>query len=188
MKIVALVGMAGSGKSIAAEVFKKHDYQYVRFGQAVLDEVMRRKLPINEANERLVREEMRADGGMGIMAERLIPTFDRLKKQNNVIADGLYSWEEYLLLKKRYRDDLIVVALYSDPKLRYKRLADRKLDPNDKKVINRPVALADCQSRDYSEIENLHKAGPIAMADVTIINDGSILSLKRQVESIIKGL
>ena len=64
---------------------------------------MNRILEINEKNERMVREEMRAKHGMDALAKKLLPVFDSmLKKQKNVVADGLYSWEEYVLLKKRY--------------------------------------------------------------------------------------
>ena len=187
MRIVAVVGMTGCGKTEVSKIFVEHGFEYVRFGQAVLDEVMRRDLEVNEKNERMVREELRKTHGMDAMAKFLIPIFDNLIKQKNVVADGLYSWEEYFLLKKRYNDNLVVLAIYAGPKTRYKRLSERKLDvKKDKKAINRPYTLEQAMSRDYSEIENLHKAGPIAMADFTIINEGSVEELMAKIKDFIK--
>ena len=56
MKIVALVGMAGSGKSEVSRIFEKAGYKRVRFGDVTDEEVARRGLKLNEANEKLVRE------------------------------------------------------------------------------------------------------------------------------------
>ena len=190
MKIIALVGMTGSGKTEASKVFKEHDFEYVRFGQAVLDEVLKRGLDVNEDNERKVREELRERHGMAAMAKLLLPVFDSLLKKNmNVVADGLYSWEEYTLLKEKYGDKIIVLALYAGPETRYKRLAKRKYDAKtDKKAIYRAYSPEVAKSRDYAQIENLHQAGPIAMADLTIVNEGSIEELKQKVEAFIKGI
>ncbi len=189
MKIVAVVGMTGCGKTEVSRVFIDKGFEYVRFGQAVLDEVIRRGLEVNEKNERMVREEFRKKHGMDAMAKFLVPIFDNLIKQKNVVADGLYSWEEYTLLKERYKDELVVLAVYASPKTRYKRLSDRTLDlKNDKKAIYRPFTLEQARSRDYSEIENLNKGGPIAMADFTIINDCSKQELRKKVEDFIKKL
>jgi dephospho-CoA kinase len=188
MKIVALVGLPGSGKTEAGKVFIERGFEYARFGQAVLDEVLKRGLEVNEKNERMVREQLRAEQGMDVMAKLLIPKFDRLIKEKDVIADGLYSWEEYKLLKERYGESLLVVALYANPQLRYERLAspERKYDPaKDKKAIYRSYTPEEAKSRDYAQIENLHQAGPIAMADITIINEGSVERLKQEIGFII---
>lgn len=188
MKIVAVVGMTGSGKTEVAEVFKEKGYSYVRFGQAVMDEVKRKGLEVNEENERMVRQEMRKEHGMAVMAKFLIPTFDRLLKNGNIIADGLYSWEEYVLLKEKYGDDLFVLAVYSSPKVRYQRLTKRVLGKDDNRAIRRPLTVEQAKSRDYSEIENLHKAGPIAMADYTIVNNGSLKDLRKEVNKVVESL
>lgn len=188
MKIIALVGLTGSGKTKAAKVFKEHDFEYVRFGQAVLDEVLRQGLEVNEENERRIREELRQKHGMAAMAKILVPVFDSLlKKEMKIIADGLYSWEEYTLLKDKYGDKLIILALYAGPETRYKRLTNRRYDPKtDKKAIYRAYTPEIARARDYAQIENLHQAGPIAMADYTIVNEGSLEKFKAEVEAFIK--
>ena len=68
-KIIAVVGMCGSGKSVAVEEFIKRGWNHVYFGAATMNILKERNLPINEENERKVREELRASGDKGIYAK-----------------------------------------------------------------------------------------------------------------------
>lgn len=178
MKIIALVGMTGCGKSVAADFLVRKGFQFIRFGQITLDIVREKGLEPTEENERPIREDLRKKHGMAAYAILNIPKIDRLLQKGNVVIDGLYSWEEYLELKKKYGKDLICLALYSSPETRYERLTSRKYDPSkDEKMRNRPSSIEQTKSRDYSEIEKLNKGGPIAMADFTIVNEGSLEDL-----------
>ena len=188
-RVVAVVGLTGSGKTEIGHIFEQHGYGFIRFGQVVLDEVMRRKLEVNEQNERMVREDLRRQHGMAAMAILLMPKIDDMLLSGNVVADGLYSWSEYKVLKDRYLDNIIVLAVYASPKTRYARLTSdkRKYDPlKDKNAVYRSYTFEEARSRDYSEIEKIEKAGPIAMADYTIINEGTIDELAKSVEGVIK--
>jgi len=55
-KIVCIVGMAGSGKSIVSDELVKHGFGYIRFGQITLDKIKKDGLELNEANEKKIRE------------------------------------------------------------------------------------------------------------------------------------
>jgi dephospho-CoA kinase len=44
--------------------------------------------------------------------------------------------------------------------------------------------FSEASSRDKSEIENLNKGGPIAMADYTVTNESDLDDLRRQTEKI----
>ena len=171
--------MTGSGKSEVAAVFRDNDYIPVRFGDITDEAVLNRGLELNEVNEREVREELRNEHGMAAYAILSIPRIDAALKSSDVVIDGLYSWEEYMYLKKRYDKDFIVIAVYASPQTRYARLANRDI---------RPLTAEEAASRDRAEIENLDKGGPIAMADFTIINESSFDDMKRQAERIIAGL
>ncbi len=186
MKLIAVSGMTGAGKTDVSNLFAEQGFKYLRFGQAVLDEVIRLGIGVNEENEKKVRENMRKEHGMAAMAKFLLPKFDEYLKSTNIIADDLMSWEEYKLLKEKYKDQFVHIAIYANPKIRYERLIHRKLKKEDTKAINRPLTKEQAQKRDYSEIEDLHSAGPIAMADYTIINEGTVETLTKNVEAVIK--
>ena len=179
MKVVSIVGMAGSGKSVVARVFEQAGFKRVRFGDITDQEVKKRGLPLNEENERNVREQLRKEHGMAAYAVLNLPRIEALLKSSNVVVDGLYSWEEYILLKERYGDSLKLIAVWASPSTRYKRLAGRAI---------RPLTAEQAASRDKAEIENSQKGGPIAMADFTIINESSIEDLKRQAQKVLAAL
>lgn len=178
--------MPGAGKSEVANTFIEHGYQYVRFGQITLDEIKKRGLKPTEENERPIREEFRKQYGLGAFAILNIPKFDEAIKTNNVVGDGLYSWSEYKILKNKYGKNLIIIAIYAPPKLRYKRLSDRAArHGDDPKMKFRSFTNEAAKTRDFAEIENIEKGGPIAMADYTIMNTGTIDELRVKIEKIL---
>ena len=179
MKVVAIVGMTGSGKSEVARVFQENGFAIVRFGDVTDEEVEKQGRELTEANERSVREALRKEHGMAAYAILNLPRINAALNVSNVVVDGLYSWEEYLHLKDYYGDDLIVIAVYSPPPTRYARLDGRRV---------RPLTVTEAASRDRAEIENMNKGGPIAMADYTIINASSLDAVKKQVVEIITRL
>lgn len=178
-RIVFIVGMAGSGKSIVSDELVKKGFAYARFGQLTMDEIKKKGLEINETNEKAVREELRREYGMGAYATLNIPKFDENLKTANVVGDGLYSWTEYKILKEKYGSQMYVLAVYAPPELRYDRLENRSESNNDNSRF-RSIPRDKSQSRDYAEIENIEKAGPIAMADFTIVNTGTVEDAKNQ--------
>lgn len=181
-KFIAIVGMAGAGKSVVADELIKRGYQFFRFGQITMDILKERGLSPTEENERSVREGVRQEHGMAAYAILNLPKIDNFLTQANVAGDGLYSWDEYKVLKERYGAQMHVLAVYAPPQLRYKRLSERKLAADDKNMRNRPMTVEQAKARDFAEIENIAKAGPIAMADCTLINTESIDELRSQLE------
>ncbi len=171
-RIIAIVGLCGSGKSEAASVLLAKGFSYLRFGQLTIDELARRGLEANEQNERSVREELRETHGRAAYATLNIPKIEELLKKGSIIIDGLYSWEEYTALKEQFGEQLLVMAIYARPELRYERLAKRP---------ERPLSREEAMKRDIAEIENISKAGPIAMADVTVLNNGTLDELKENI-------
>jgi dephospho-CoA kinase len=176
MKVVSIVGMAGSGKSEVARVFARNGFKKVRFGDVTDEEIKKRGLKLNEENERYVRQQLRNEYGMAAYAELNLPRIDTLIESSDVVVDGLYSWEEYKLLKSRYSDDFHVVAVWASPKTRYNRLGKRQI---------RPLTLKEAAGRDVAELETTNKGGPVAMADFTIINEASLEDLERETEKVI---
>lgn len=181
-KIIAIVGMPGSGKSTLSDSLTTLGWGYVRFGQLTLDTIKNEGLEINEQNERMVRERIRKEHGMAAYATLNLPKFDAVLQEKNLVADGLYSWSEYKILKEYYGDRLTVAAVFAPPTQRYERLANRFSMADDASARNRNIPAEDSKKRDYAEIENIEKGGPIAMADYTIVNIGSYDDYQKEIE------
>ena len=182
-KIIFVVGLTGSGKSIVSDELVKKGFAFVRLGQITLDRVKELGLK-GEKSERKVREGLRKEHGMAAYALLNIPKFDEFLKQSNVVGDGLYSWSEYKVLKEKYGDSMYVIAVYAPPEMRYSRLENRAVE-NDEKQRFRSFTRKEAKARDFAEIENLEKGGPIAMADFMIINTGTVEELKQKVQEIL---
>lgn len=176
--ILAVVGLPGSGKTETTEyLIEKTGWPKIYFGQVVLDEIKKRGLDVNEKNEKRVREDLRKMYGMAAMAVVNIEKMKNLFKESNLIVESLYSWEEYLEVIKEFGNDFKVLAVFASPEVRIKRLSTR---------IVRPFNREEVISRDYSQIENLHQGGPIARADFTIVNNGTIEELHKEIDKILK--
>src|SRR5688500_3159849 len=98
-RALALVGMPGAGKTLCAKHLEKQGYFQLRFGGIVVNEVTRRGWPITPENERIVREELRQNEGMDVMAKRSLPLLKAaLESHRCIVIDGLYSFSEYKTL------------------------------------------------------------------------------------------
>ena len=172
-KIIAIVGMAGAGKTEAANFFKEKGFPILRFGDQTDIGLKELGKELTEENERWYREKLRKELGMAAYAVKIKPRIDKIIKENKVIIlDGLYSWEEYVYLKKIF-PELSLLCIYAQPAIRYQRLIKRN---------HRRRDLKEARSRDIAELENLNKGGPIAIADYLIKNEENFDDLKKRVK------
>lgn len=179
VKVIVLVGMPGAGKGLCVEYLEKKGWPSVYFGGITVDEVKRRGLEVNEVNEKAVREELRATEGPGVMAKRMGNKIDGLATEGHkvIIADGLYSWTEYKIFKEKFGERAIIVAVAAPRAMRHARLLNRPV---------RPLNEDQVTAREYAEIENIEKGGPIANADYTVLNNGSPEQTYSQLETILR--
>ena len=175
--IVAVVGLCGAGKSEVTNIFVENKFEKVYFGDVTFDEMKKRNIEVTPENERLMREELRATNDMAIYAKKSEPKIKKAYEEGkNVVVESLYSWSEYKYLKEIYKDNFKLLAVVTDRDLRAERLKNRP---------NRPLTDEEVTQRDYSEIENIEKAGPIAIADRFVLNNGTFEELKEQVQEYI---
>lgn len=179
--VITLVGMPGAGKSLCVDYLKEKGWPSVYFGGITLAEVKARGLDINPENEKFVREDIRVKEGKNAYANRIIAQIKALAAEGNttIIADGLYSWSEYKVFKEQFGDHAVIIAIAAPRKLRHTRLANRPV---------RPLTEEEVTKREYAEIENIEKGGPIANADYTIGNSGTTEELLADLEAVLKHL
>lgn len=177
IKIIAFVGLTGSGKSEAASYVINKGYPRVYFGGVILSAMKEAGIDWSEANERAFREDIRAREGKDFVVKHIIREIHNLinSGQRHIVADGLYTWTEYKALKREFSSALTVVAIVAPKRLRHHRLTTRSV---------RPLTVEEASSRDWAEIENLEKGGPIAIADYYVHNDGTIDNLHQQLDQI----
>ena len=175
-KIIALVGLAGSGKSSAVEYLTEKGFPKIYFGGVIYKAMDEAGIEKTWDNQQQFREEIRRREGKDFVIKRVIKNIHDLVNagQNKIVLDGLYTWSEYKLLKHEFPGQVVVIAIVTPKYLRYQRMAKR---------IERPMQPHEVDQRDWSEIENLEKGGPIAIADYFIINDGSLEQLHQKIDA-----
>ena len=175
-KIIALVGLAGSGKSSAVEYLTEKGFPKIYFGGVIYKAMDEAGIEKTWDNQQQFREEIRRREGKDFVIKRVIKNIHDLINagQNKIVLDGLYTWSEYKLLKHEFPGQVVVIAIVTPKYLRYQRMAKR---------IERPMQPHEVDQRDWSEIENLEKGGPIAIADYFIINDGSLEQLHQKIDA-----
>ena len=175
-KIIALVGLAGSGKSSAVEYLTEKGFPKIYFGGVIYKAMDEAGIEKTWDNQQQFREEIRRREGKDFVIKRVIKNIHDLinSGQNKIVLDGLYTWSEYKFLKHELPGQVVVIAIVTPKYLRYQRMAKR---------IERPMQPHEVDQRDWSEIENLEKGGPIAIADYFIINDGSLEQLHQKIDA-----
>ncbi len=184
VKLIAIAGMPGSGKGTLTDYLQdERQFPVVHFGNMVYEEVQRLGLN-NVKDEKFVREDMRKQDGKEVLAKRAANKADELLKSGApiIVLDGLYSWSEYKYLANKYGDQLLLLAVTAPRHLRYERALGRD------EAHRKYTSAEQIRERDYAEIENLEKGGPIAFADYTIVNDGTPEQLLEKLDSILKNL
>jgi adenylate kinase len=162
--IIAIVGLPGAGKTEAANYFKNKGLPVISFGKIINQYIDKKGLPHTNEIHRKLRKEFRQKYGMAAMAilnEKQIR--EKIKKNLILIIEGMRSWEEYLYLKDKFpKVRIVILALFVDKDLRYKRLSQRK---------ERSSLYG--EERDISELIDSNMGPTIAFADYLIKNNFS---------------
>ena len=175
-KLIAIVGMCGSGKSVATEYFEKEGYKVIYFGGVTMQKLKEKNIEITEANEKAMREGLRKEYGMGAFAIILLSEIEKALKEGNVVLDGVYSWSELKILEDKFKN-IKVLSIITDKSIRYERLSKREV---------RPLTNIEARNRDIAEIENLEKGGPISFADFYVCNNGTLDEYNKNLKNIKK--
>lgn len=177
IQIIAPTGLAGSGKSTAVEYFTAQGIPKIYFVGIMYAMMREAGIEITWESQQKFREEMRRKEGQDFILKQVIKNIYGLidAGQKKIVLDGLYTWSEYKLLRHEFPGQVTVIAIVAPKHLRYRRMQKRP---------ERPMQPHEVDTRDWAEIENMAKGGPIAIADYFVINDGTIEELHTGLEAI----
>lgn len=179
VRIVGFVGMPGAGKTEAVNHVVEKGYPRIYFGGILYDEMRAENIPITPESQAVFRVEWRKREGKDVIVKRAIERINNLVEagQNRIVVDGIMSWDEFKIMKHEFPGELTVVAVIAPRHVRHQRLANR---------TERPFTKQESSDRDWAEIENLLKGGPIAMADFAVINDQNLDKLHESTDEILR--
>ena len=178
-KIIVVVGMCGVGKTVACDYLESLGLERIYFGAITFEKLQEAGLEDSPENERMMREKLRDEGGMGVFATLNLPKLEKLVEKGNVVVESLYSWDELKIVQDKFGEQVVTVSIVADKELRYSRLAKRDI---------RPFKRDEAIKRDITEIENIAKAGPIAYADYFIDNNGTVAEFQQRLDNLVENI
>lgn len=170
--VVGLAGMPGSGKSLVVETASELGYAIVIMGDVIREETKKLGLELTPRNIGKVMLQLRADGGVTVVAEKCIPKIET-QKSDKVLIDGLRSLHEVDAFKEHFAK-FSIAAVHASPEARFTRLTNRHRSDD-------PTTWEVFRERDTREL-SVGLGNVIAMAEQMIVNDKSVEDTKAKVK------
>jgi len=174
MQAIAFTGLPGSGKSEAVAVAERQGWTVIRMGDEVRAEARRRGMEPSDDNLGGIADDLRQREGMDVWARRSLPDSD-----GDVVIDGIRNIEEVEFFREEL-DDFVLVAIHTSPETRYQRLQERGRSDDS-------VSFDELKKRDEREL-GWGIGNVVAMADVVIVNEGSMEELHDKVTGLLAGM
>jgi dephospho-CoA kinase len=173
MKILAIVGLPGSGKTTAIEAIKDLG-TVVTMGDIVRNEAKRREIEPNGINLGKIAQQLRESGGPDIIAKKCVDKIVKMKDEI-IIVDGIRSLAEVNIFRKFWKFPIIAIRV--EEKKRLRRLFKRSRSDD-------PKNLEELKERDMRELKfGLDKV--IKEADYSIKNNSTIDDLKKKTRDVV---
>lgn len=159
LRIVAVTGMPGAGKSTAAQALVKIGWRRVVMGDVIRAETKRRGLDPDAKNTGEVMKILRKERGEAAVADLCLEAISKTGA-DRIVVDGIRSMAEVEAFRKKA--SVILVAVHASPVRRFELLKRRGRSDD-------PLTHGMFVERDHRELGvGIGKA--IALADETISN------------------
>jgi dephospho-CoA kinase len=175
--IIIIVGMPGAGKDEFVKKAKEMGMEIVSMGDIVREYTKLKGLDLNNQNVGKIANEERKIHGMDVWAKR---TVEKIKDKKDIVINGVRNKEEIEYFKKHFGNNIKVVAILSSESDRFERIKKRGRE-DDAKTLN------EFKEREEREL-NWGLGSVIAMADLFIINDGTLEDFRKKVEDLLYSL
>ena len=174
--LIGLTGRNASGKSTLVEWFSAKGLRSVSCSDSIRSWLTAQG--IEPSRDALIEggRQLRRDGGAGVLAEMLL----EILGSEDAVVDSIRTPAEVEALRKR--GDFVFIEVRADEEARWQRLKDRDRagDPTEKSTF-----LAQERTEAQAEDEAGQALDATAsLADIIVINDGTIDDLECKLEDI----
>lgn len=181
--IIGLTGPNAAGKGEAAAALKALGFAYHSLSDAVREAAAVRGRTTGRDDLILTGNELRREGGPGILAELTLPKLGRRD-----LVDSIRNPAEVMVLRRV--PGFLLLGVTAPPEVRFERAKQRQNQGQ-----ARGDAVASLQSfvakeaeEDTSDPTAQRLTATLALADRVVVNDGSLEDLHRQVAKIVAAL
>ncbi len=143
-KYLAIVAPIGAGKTTVANYFVSKGFTLYKLSFAIYDEAEKRGLDKEDRTTlQDLGDEMRNKGGYDVLAKKAVEIIKR-NPENNYVIDSIRNHHELMCLKNYLGDDLLILAIDADIRIRYDRVVKRQGQYKEQKLT-------------YEEFEKINK-------------------------------
>jgi dephospho-CoA kinase len=178
MKIIGITGTLGAGKgTIVDYLVREKGFIHFSVRQYLIGVIEKKGLPVNRDSMVVTANELRARQNPAFIIQELYNKAQ--KERKNAVIESIRTPGEVEFLKRQ--GDFILLAVDADPKIRFKRIVNRKSSTDH---IDYKTFIED-EKREMTSTDpnnqNIRKC--IEMADIVLTNNGSIDDLYEQIET-----
>ena len=170
MQVMGISGLPGSGKSLVSDIATEKGALIVSMGDIIREEAKKRGESTKETAQNL-----RAEFGQYIVSELTIKKIKQLQEDgidNAIIVEGIRSPQEVDMFKDNF-DNFIILSIFANPTLRFKRLQERMREDDSKDY-------EEFKRRDQMELD-FGIGTVIALSDKIIINESDLESYTKKI-------
>ena len=171
-RLVGLTGKNGTGKGEVAAYLMKKGYAYVSLSDEIREELRRKGVPITRDSLIAAGNALRRRYGADVLARRAMK-----KVRGRTVIDSIRNGREVAFL--RQQKNFILVAVDAPFEIRYERTRQRGRAES-------AESLEEFAAKEKMEMTGGTSGQQIRrcldQADVTIVNEGSLEALHRQIE------
>ncbi len=182
MKIFAVIGPIGAGKSTISKLFEENNYKIYRLSHSLVEAAKKEKIDTsNRESMQNFGDRKRQEHGNDYLAKL---TYQKIIDSNHtkVIIESIRILEELEYFKNKFQDSLKIISVDLDLETRYKR-SQKRGGKYDKKTITLEE-FKKHSTHDLGNTNTKHKGVRECMklADIKLINSKTPEELKLQLK------
>lgn len=175
--IIGVTGTFSAGKDTVADYLAEKGFEHFSLGDEIREIAKERGIEGNRDAQRKLGNDLRDEFGPAYLAQRVI----KKKAKDNVVIAGIRQPAEIEYLETL--PDFNLIAVDAPIEIRFQRMQARKR-PGD------PETLQDLITKEEKEMNSTDKNAQkisecMALADFTIVNDGNMNRLDRDIDEIL---
>jgi dephospho-CoA kinase len=183
MIIVGITGTLGAGKGAVVDYLKEQrGFKHFSVRDFIVEEIKRRKLPVNRDNMVKVANELRAQNSPSYIVDELYKEAKETGK--NSIIESIRTYGEIESLRKK--GNFILIAVDADRRTRYERIRMRGSETD--RISFEKFMEDEAKEMNASDPNKQNLKRCIEEADYLITNDKSFKDLYVQINEILNQL